>query len=302
MYYYPSGSFLSYDPLLPFPQTRDLGCQTTDSVWVQQCILCRVPGGDGSVSHSEFIVWIKTGSPVLSCQGTNMHKVYVNQIHPIHPNHPSQWINVNPSKVQLPTKSTKWFSKKQEMRCTLVSTSFIHFIHFIGFVIQNSLETGLLGSERSSRGRKGWMCKISMRWEVGWFCFTRFDSDGGGYLDRDELARVFRTSSWQDEFLERMISGASRTASLAMQPCQVELGFYLQRYWCIVQRPWQRPNKKPIQFAMLRCFVFFFTGVQVEMAKFLIKNFFIGWREATNWPRLQSGLSGSWVPGWTSCF
>ena len=25
MYYYPSGSFLSYDPLLPFPQTRDLG-------------------------------------------------------------------------------------------------------------------------------------------------------------------------------------------------------------------------------------------------------------------------------------
>lgn len=23
--YYPSGSFVSYDPLLPFPQTRDLG-------------------------------------------------------------------------------------------------------------------------------------------------------------------------------------------------------------------------------------------------------------------------------------
>lgn len=140
------------------------------------------------------------------------------------------------------------------MRCTLDSTSwiFISFIHFIGFICHQKImgETGLLGSERSSRGRKGWMCKISMRWEVGWFCFTRFDSDGGGYLDRDELARVFRTSSRHDEFLERMISGAS-LGSLAMQPCQVELGFYLQRYWCIVQRPWQRPNKKPIQFALL---------------------------------------------------
>ncbi len=101
------------------------------------------PGGDGSVSHSEFIVWIKTGSPLLSCQSNRLTSG-------------TRSMSTNPSQ-----SSIRGAAANEVYKVILKETGDAMYLGFNfqvcqAFIVGLDSWTGLLGSERSSRGRMAW--------------------------------------------------------------------------------------------------------------------------------------------------